>query len=90
MLVAAPVARLTVFVPVPLPTSGRSVPFVAPIAAAGLVAMTAPTKPEIRMSLRNGMSPAPFLDSIRAVLLAQKTSYDGNRQSNPTPHSLGL
>ena len=60
-------------VPVPLPFSGRSVPFAAPIAAAGLMAMTASTKPEIRMSLCNGIGATPSsILSGPAELLGQQ------------------
>jgi hypothetical protein len=71
-LVPAPVIRLTVVVDVVVPVSGRLVPFAAAIAAVGLMATTASTKPERKTSLRSGIPATPFSVRSTLVLLAHR------------------
>ena len=72
--VPAPVIRLTAVVVVIVPFSGRSVPLAAPIAAAGVMATTASTKPENTMSLRSGIPATPFSISVHARLACPQTA----------------
>lgn len=58
--IPVPVARSTVLVDVLVPFDGRSVPFAAPSAVAGLRAATASTKLERKISLRSGIAATPF------------------------------
>ena len=81
-MVPTPVIRLTVVMDVVVPLSGRSVPFAAPIAAVGLIAITPNIKPEqISISLPRNISAIPFSVRSRPLLLAH------NRLS---PASIGV
>ena len=71
--VPVPVAVLMVVVDVLVPLDGRSVPFAAPSAAAGLRAATASTKLERKISLRSGI--LPLLSGSTPVLLARNGSW---------------
>jgi hypothetical protein len=73
--IPVPVARSTVVVDVVLPLTGRSVPFAAPSAVAGLKAATASTKLERKISLRSGILATPFWVHARPCLRVNGSWY---------------